>query len=1733
MRRRWIVWILVAAVVVVALAIAFRRPLLRLAFEVVADAALRAGVSVGELQIGTDRVVVRDLRVDKRGSQLLSVGSIDVAYSLRDLFPGGQRRFGLRSVEIVRPVITLRRGADGEFNVGDLLSTNKAVQPPSGGPAPAAGTPLRLRLLVKDGVVEVLDPYRFHAIARTQRVDAIELDARIDSVATTRYRMTAAYRTAGRGYPIVATGTVDAPLAYALHVVRAAEVPLPPIVDYFIDGNVATLSAGAAHGIVARLYAIGPGAPYHLLGGATVSGGAFELSALRRPLTGLRGDVSLFDDGIALPQIDGQVAGSPLRLAGGLYNFSDPRMRLGAALTGSLDALRSLTTFSMTLPLKGVMTLHALVESSVADPVILARFGIAAPSYAGIVVDDAAGTVGYYRQSLAIVPFTARYGAVATRSYGAVDLGPVTRTTVVAFAAGPATALPYAAQVVPRAHIDATALLVGTNARFDAGGFIDGTGPDTLTAPFTLDQFGRGAFGPFAVTQHGGGSAVGAFYLARDRSASAFWLDARALVLTEPAHPPSFERLHLPALPALAGNVSATIGGAGKPSAFALAGRVHARDLAFGTVRITDATAVIGGSPGDLRSGAVAARGPWGAFHGSGALGPAGLAVTGQYVGSLERLEEFTGPVGARGPLTLPVTLLAGHDATLVQTAGGSTPGASVQGIPLQNVAGTLSATTGAVRILAARAGVAGGGLVAAGTTTSGIGLSAAGIEAARLRGTGLPLEDGTLALVGVARTTRAGPLFDGGAILSDGHYQRVPLEANGDVHLDGPNVSVARVDASAYRSWGSLAGNVFDVASPSRRYALNARVRAADVGDIAAAAGVAAAARYHVDGSAEADVTVTGAGPAPLVAGVVRIPESTVNGLFIADGFAQIAASPTSIDVQQGRVSVGTTNAHFEGSFYRHRRLRIALRAGAADLSDFDNFFDPGDMLSGTGHVAVGLTRSHGKLDTSGDVAMHGLRVAHAYFGTAQADWSSVGSSIRGNAGFAGRAGSLRANGSVAVPRRGRLIHVIGRSQFNLQVHATKFDVSAWTAALGYDLPVAGLVDAAGTVRGSYPALALSGNASLVGGTVGTLPIDALTVAASSTFQRATITAVDVKLMSVNAHGSGSFGFRPRDPISFQAHASSPNIGTLISEVIANPLPLHGAFDADVHAGGTFAKPTLTGGFDLENAAVAGVLIPRALGEVTLSGRDFELRDAEVAFASGTLYLAGSIPLHLSPFGLGPRNAPITLDLDAKGIDLGNFAPFLPRGSDVKGSIDGRVGIGGTVAAPRLSGAIALAGGELGAPGVLNVPLRSIGARVSFAGTTAQLDSLHVVAGSGTIDGTARASVPDLERPGPDATFSAQLKFNRAQIDLAAYGKGQIDGTATLEHQPHELAVVGGSVSLQDALIPFSALYNPQSGGSASSSASASAAIAIATPVPATPYGLPNVAFDLALVAGRNVRVRSSVIDIGASGSVRVGGTLAEPSLDGAFSSAGGTITYFNRVFRITDGTVTFDPKLGLLPVLDARATTHVINPDPDALRNLTGSANITLTVRGPVTNLTIGLDSDPPYDRQQILGLLLSLPAIGGTSLFDTPGQTPIVTNGNGSLTVGQEAFGVLNAQFTRNLLAPLETNLGGALGLNDLNFTLDYTGAVGLSARKLLGKNIYVVYATTFGYPYRQTFGFELRPNPRLAAQFTLYQTFGQVDLLQPIQPSTSSINRITAAQPITGQSGFTFTLQRFFP
>jgi hypothetical protein len=288
----------------------------------------------------------------------------------------------------------------------------------------------------------------------------------------------------------------------------------------------------------------------------------------------------------------------------------------------------------------------------------------------------------------------------------------------------------------------------------------------------------------------------------------------------------------------------------------------------------------------------------------------------------------------------------------------------------------------------------------------------------------------------------------------------------------------------------------------------------------------------------------------------------------------------------------------------------------------------------------------------------------------------------------------------------------------------------------------------------------------------------------------------------------------------------------------------------------------------------------------------------------------------------------------------------------------------------------------------------------------------------------------------------------------------------------------------------------------------------------------------------------------------VTLTGTLAAPKLDGVVSATpGGIFSTYNRVFRIQEAVVRFNPAQGIVPYVDARAYAHVVNPDPDPTRNVLGSADITVTVRGPADELARGtgitFSSSPPYSQEQIIGLLIDASVFGavnfgqaqnGTTLRGAPGESnALLPPGNAPNQVGvinfnQEAFSLVNGQFTQRFLAPLERTLGGALNLTDLEMTVDYGGGVGYEALKQIGKHdIYASFGQTLSYPLRTTFGFTARPDATTSIEFNYFTANGVEDVTtnaNGTQPF-SYVQREYGLQPLSGRQGFTFSVIRKYP
>jgi hypothetical protein len=1384
--------------------------------------------------------------------------------------------------------------------------------------------------------------------------------------------------------------------------------------------------------------------------------------------------------------------------------------------------------------------LSALLEGPVGAPLVATRLAGPALAYGRFPVADAAGRAIYYASEVDVVGARGTYGGLAVTADGAIALGaadPVTRLVV--SARGPAAGIPYAAQIAPGATLSAAGLIAGTGIRFDARGNAVGAGPGVrLAGRFHVDPDGDGAIGPLAAERADGSRLGGTFYLDRRHDRSGFWLDAR-----DYPYVAAGGAAHLPGVdvtaPAFSGHLDGEVAGVGPPSAFRLAGRVRARSLRAGGVAIDDVTGVVAGAIGNLRVGSVAAAGPWGTFRGSGSYAAGRLALDGHYAGSFERLRAFTGDLGGAGAIAGPVALEIDPARTLVQARSEASGAATVHGVPVDAISGTLAIAGGRagsrdLRVYAATARVAGGDLSAAGSLApgGGIGVSIAGADLARTREFG-GIRSGQASAIGAVSSVRGASRFAGGVAVEGSGLAGVPLDANGDVTLEPGRLAFALADAVAGPAVAAMQGSVAGFGLRDPVYDVAVRFSDVALGPIAR---LVAPSRRDVAGTLDGDLRVRGAFPALAVAGTLAVPEGTFGGLAFSDASAQVAFDRDGLRARAGRVTVGTTRTSFDGS-YGGADAALRVAAPHAELSDFNDLFDAGDTLGGRGRVAFAFAQRGKATQTDADVAIAGLRYRRFDLGDARAVWNSRGRSVRGTADFRGPSGALAIAGTLVLPRGAPRDQIVARSRFDGHADLAGLDLGVWLPALGYQVPVDGRVDAHATITGLLRDPAVSTTATLRDGSVGKFPVDRFSVTATSTFDRTTIRQLELDLPSVTIGGSGSFGLAGRAPVSLAVHARSPNLGALSTRLLGASSPLTGSAGVDLTVDGTRANPRLSGTAFVEAASLHGVAFPQARAAFSVRGRDVVVHDARIDFATGSIALDGSVPFEVAPFALGPAGASVALTLTASDVELADFAPLLPAGSQLRGRLDGSVTVGGTAGAPRLAGSLALAAASLQSP-LESVPLGNGSAELRFEGNAARLVSLHASAGGGTLDASGSVRLADLVRPGTDAAYDFAVRAQKLRLDLPAYGSGVVDGTLDFAHRAGAPPRLAGDLRLSEGTIPFSALLIASGGAGVLDTAAPAAAAA------------PPLAFDLDVAAERNVRVRSANVDIGARGNLHVGGTLAAPVLAGGFTSTGGTIAYFNTVFRLVDGTVTFQPDQGLIPTLDARAVTHVIDPDPNTVRNVSGTADVTLALTGPVTNLTIGLSSDPSYERQQILGLLLNAPALGASTLFGenrdqatlygsnatsnlAPGVA-VLRSPTGELSVAQEAFGVANAQFTRTLLAPIETTFAQAVGLSNFNLNVGYTGNVGVSARKGLGRNVNAVYGSTLGYPYRQTFGFEIKPNAVTAAQVTVFETLGAngANALTPTSFITSSNPKLSATQPSEGTAGFSLSLQRLF-
>jgi autotransporter translocation and assembly factor TamB len=1681
-RSRWLLGGAIVAIVLVS-GYLFRGPLL--GFALVQGAHV-AGYDVAyrSLDEGHGRLSIDHLQVTSiPGEPVLSADLVAVSYDLTKVF-GSPHPFGITGVEIDRPTLTYIKHSDGTSNI--TLPASSASPAPSG--------PLQIPQLtfaLRNGTIGISDDTRVFAHSRRILVKKIGIDANLDPAAISKITLALTLQDADGVFPVTGAGTLDPARGIELTKIVAKSIGLSALMDYALNSPSLHVAGGEIDNIDARIYGLRNHAGQmdrHVAVTADLDHFQPYLGGIVKPLRDGRGALRVYDRGLAIPKVDGSIAGIPVRIAGSIYNLSNPMLRLGVTGKGDLSKLVTLSDAAKKFPVSGSLAFKLFVEGAATSPMTLVTFSAPHMHYGAFPIDDVGGAIALHGEETAILRTSLAYDGIDVGARGVLILGKHTDTNIVANVSAPAQRVPYASDLLGAMPVVAFADVGGTDGKLETAGYLGGdTATTHLAGTFAVDGNGIGNIGPITLDGPGNRALYARVALDRPRGGGgAAYVSLSNFHVATGGKEPTLPGLRLGAVPKITGTLDGDIAAALDGKNVVAGGNVHAQHFEALGYPIDDVVA-------DANVSTTTTH-------------PANARVTGnvRYRGDLAPLALAAGgKIKATGSVDIPVSIAAtGTSSLIAQIHGARFTDASVAGIALRSLDGTVGVRGKTIDVYGLQAGIGNGNVVARGSFGNGgtLAVSTSGIDLATLRSAGLPVTSGNIAALASIQGTAQSPRLSGGVAANDiglANAQAAGIRVNASTGLsyaDG-TFGVSNAIVAAGPAIASLDGSVSGLRGrpQAAHYDFSADLKEAD---IATLAHIAHAEALYPEGTLDANVRVAGSGSAPGITGRVEIPEGSINGLRYRDASVALSGTPRDVHAQHGTITIGSSVLGF-GASVAAGAQSFALHAPRVDLADFNDYFDPGDLLGGTGSIDAAVANAPDRLTTSGRVRIENTRVKGFTIGATRADWSTTGRTIHTDAVVGDRAGHVRAGGDVTLAASAPLRDALHRTSLALTTRASDVDLAVWLPAAGVQAPVLGLINANATLNGTYPNITANAHAQLDRGLVQRIAVRTATIDATAARGHATITRAVLAIDNLQASAMGSVALSPQGPFDLTIDAKTPDIAALAKTLTGKTIDASGSIATTARISGSPKQLSIADTTDAQNVRYQKYTLPRAHAQVAVVPGRVTVSNTEVDLQQGKVLIDGYAPLNANFAGIAPTQ-PVALNVAAQGIDLTQFSAFFPKNTKLTGALDGRVGLIGSLDNPGLSGQLSLVNGTFVGPQEMS-KITDLNGQVAFANRTVTLQNTSAKVGGGTISANGSVSVPNLRDPANSASIAFEAVSNNAVFNLPDLFKGRINGNITLARAAGADYKVGGQVAVTSARISTTGLL--PKGATPTSTA---------TPLP--------VDLNLGVDVGNDVRVQGGPVDIGAKGDLQIAGTLAAPTADGTLTSTGGTVSFY-RTFQLQyPSTVAFDPSDGVIPNIDATATTSIDNPQTD----------VTLHVTGPATQLNVDLQSDPSYDKQQILGLLVGVQALGAVSGVASSNQTGAQANPFTALAQGQ-----LGTLLTQNVLEPFSSQLGSAVGLSNLEVNYQPGGSLGLGAQKQIAKNINAVFAESFNEPIRETIGLRATPKPTTAYQFTF---FSQPDnnRLQTFQASDfiSSNDSVTASQPASGTSGISASILRRF-
>ena len=474
---------------------------------------------------------------------------------------------------------------------------------------------------------------------------------------------------------------------------------------------------------------------------------------------------------------------------------------------------------------------------------------------------------------------------------------------------------------------------------------------------------------------------------------------------------------------------------------------------------------------------------------------------------------------------------------------------------------------------------------------------------------------------------------------------------------------------------------------------------------------------------------------------------------------------------------------------------------------------------------------------------------------------------------------------------------------------------------------------------------------------------------------------------------------------------ATLRNLPVDIAAVAAPSLAADGTVNAEARLTGTSAQPVGTvrvtaSGVRLRSGPGRGLPAANLTANADLRGTSAQI---------DTRMTAG--PSHLAITGTAPLGGQGALALRATGlVDLAMADPLLAaEGRRARGMVTLDSAIGGTIAAPRVTGTARLANGDV-QDVTLGAHITAVTALVEAQGDTIRLTQFTGRAGQGTVGASGTvglgAGIPlNLTITANDARPIASDIFT-ALIDANLFARGEAAGQLTAGGTLH---VRRADIQVPDKLPASVAVLPVRFPGQ---------------PPPPPPAPPPDIALDLTLDAPEQIFIRGRGLDVELGGKVHLAGTAARPLPSGGFQLRRGTFSIAGQTLTFTEGTIDFSGG-------------GIENPSLLLVATSSTSATVAkLTVSGSARDPKITLSSTPQLPQDEVLAQLLF-----HRSASDL-----------GPLELAQIAAALAQLSGATGSIDPLG-KIRGALGLDRLSVGSGPTGNSTVEAGRYIRPGVYV--------------------------------------------------------------------------